>query len=124
VIGDSKWSDYSLSADMRIVGGSAELGGRFACQDSPDKLAYRWIMAKNGAWKLNYHQRTLAFGAIKDFDAAQWHAMKIEFHGDSIRGYVDGKLLADVKDATRSSGMAFLGSSYDGNLFDNVRISD
>ena len=50
--------------------------------------------------------------------------MKIVFHGHSIRGYIDGQLLADVTDATRSNGMAYLASTYHGNLFDNVRISD
>ena len=29
VIGDQKWSDYALSADVRIDGGDVELGGRF-----------------------------------------------------------------------------------------------
>ena len=61
VIGDQKWSDYSLSADVRIVGGDVELGGRFGDQN---KLSYRWILAKDGAWKLNYQEKTLASGAI------------------------------------------------------------
>ncbi|MCX6872976.1 MAG: hypothetical protein NTW21_04095 [Verrucomicrobia bacterium] len=33
-----------------------------------------------------------------------------------------GKKLAAVTDASRAKGMAFLASTYDHNLFDNVRV--
>jgi galactosylceramidase len=120
VIGDQKWSDYTLAADVRVVDGDVEVGGRFGDQN---KLSYRWILAKDGSWKLNYQDKPLASGAIKDFNAGAWHAMKIEFHGAVIRGYIDGQLLARVQEATRSNGMAYLASTYHGNLFDNVSIS-
>ena len=42
--------------------------------------------------------------------------------GDRISGTVDGKNLAAVTDASRAKGMAFLASTYDRNLFDNVRV--
>ena len=42
--------------------------------------------------------------------------------GDRISGSVDGKPLAAVTDASRAKGMAFLASTYDRNLFDNVRV--
>ena len=120
VLGDQRWSNYALSADVRIAGGDVELGGRFGDQNL---LSYRWILAKDGTWKLNYQKKVLACGAIKNFDAAAWHAMKIVFRGASIRGSIDGQWLADVADTTRSNGMALLASTYDGNLFDNVNIS-
>jgi galactosylceramidase len=121
VVGDQQWSDYALAADVRIVGGDVELGGRFADQR---KLSYRWILAQDGTWKLNCQQQVLASGAIQDFNAAGWHAMKLVLRGATIRGYVDGRLLADVTDSTRSHGMASLGSTYHGNLFDNVTVSE
>ena len=33
VIGDPKWADYALSADVRVAGGDVELGGRFGSED-------------------------------------------------------------------------------------------
>ena len=120
VIGDQTWSDYSLSADVHLDGGDVELGGRYGDQN---KLSYRWILAKDGTWKLNYQEKTLASGAITAFDAARWHGMKIVFRGDMIQGYLDGQPLANVKDASRSSGMAYLASTYHGNLFDNLSIA-
>ena len=35
---------------------------------------------------------------------------------------IDGRLLAEVKDLSRSNGMPFLASTYDANLFDNLAI--
>jgi hypothetical protein len=58
------------------------------------------------------------------FDASAWHSMKLVLRGATIRGYIDGQRLADVKDSSRSHGMPYLASTYDGNLFDNVTISD
>ncbi len=121
VIGDQKWSDYALAADVRLEGGDVELGGRFGDQK---RLSYRWILTQNGDWKLNYQEKNLAAGGSKNFHRAAWHVMKVVFHGTSIRGYIDGQLLADVKDSTRSNGMAYLASTYNGNLFDNVNITD
>ena len=42
--------------------------------------------------------------------------------GDQIIGFVDSKMLASVTDKSRAQGMAFLASTYDRNLFDNVRV--
>jgi len=120
VIGDQHWLDYSLSAEVRLAGGSVELGGRYGDQN---KLSYRWVLAQDGAWKLNCQEKVLASGAAKDFHAAKWHVMKLVLHGDTVQGSIDGQLLAAVKDASRSNGMAYLASTYDGNLFDDVNLS-
>ena len=119
VIGDQRWSDYALAADVCVVGGDVELGGRFGDQN---RLSYRWILGQDGGWKLNYQEKVLASGMIDKFNASQWHAMKIVFQADRICGYLDGRLLADVRDASRAAGMAYLASTYHGNLFGNVEI--
>ena len=121
VIGDQKWADYCLSADVRIVGGDVELGGRFGDQN---RLSYRWVLSKDGSWKLKYQERTLATGVVEKFDASAWHSMKLVLRGTTICGYIDGQRLADVKDSSRSYGMPYLASTYHGNLFDNVTISN
>ena len=119
VLGNQKWKDYSLSADVRIAGGDVELGGRFGDQS---RLSYRWILAKDGSWKLNYQDRILAAGAIQGFEASAWHSMKLVLRGSTIRGMIDSRPLAEVKDLSRSNGMPYLASSYDPNLFDNLAI--
>jgi galactosylceramidase len=120
VIGDQAWTDYALATDVRIVGGDVELGGRYGDQN---KLSYRWVLAKDGSWRLQYQEKVLAAGSIHGFDAAVWHAMRIEFRGDTILGFIDGKSLARVRHTSRSAGMAYLASTYDGNMFDNVSLT-
>ncbi len=121
VFGDPEWSDYALSCDVRLVGGHVEIGGRFGDQN---KLDYRLILSSEGAWKLNYQEKTLAQGELQGFDSTRWHAVKIAFQGSVVRGYVDGRLLAEARDDSRSKGMAYLVSTYDGNLFDNVTVTE
>lgn len=48
--------------------------------------------------------------------------MKFVLRGTKMKGFIDGKLLAEVTDSSAESGMAILASSYDGNLFDNLAI--
>jgi hypothetical protein len=42
--------------------------------------------------------------------------------GPKIRGLVDGQSLAEVEDRSHDRGLASLASTYDRNLFDNVRV--
>jgi galactosylceramidase len=119
VLGDQRWKDYTLSADVRIAGGDVELGGRFGDQN---RLSYRWILAKQGDWKLNYQNRTLASGTLPGFDGSAWHSLKLVLRGTTIRGTIDGHLLAEVRDSSRANGMPYLASTYDANLFDNLAI--
>lgn len=119
VLGDQRWKDYTLSADVRIAGGDVELGGRFGDQK---QLSYRWILAKDGSWKLNYQKKTLASGTIQGFDASAWHSIKLVLRGTTVRGMIDGRSIAEVKDSSRASGMPYLVSTYDANLFDNLTI--
>ena len=108
-----------LSADVRIAGGDVQVGGRFNDQN---KLSYRLSLAKDGGWRLNYQDRALASGRITGFDGSSWHNLKIAMDGKVIRGAIDGKQVAEVTDDAASAGMAYLASTYDPNLFDNVRI--
>ena len=119
LFGDPDWQDYRLEADVLLAGGDVELGGRYADRD---KLGYRWLLTRDGRWQLNWQYVTLASGQWVKFDASAWHHLRLELNGGQIAGFVDGKKLADVTDKSRAKGMAFLASTYDHNLFDNVRV--
>ena len=120
LLGDDAWRDYAVQADVLIVGGDVEVGGRFG---SGDRLDYRWILAHDGAWKLNYQDRVLAHGTLARFDASRWHTLKLELAGPRIRGFIDGRPLADAPETTRTHGMACLATTHDLNCFDNVRVA-
>jgi galactosylceramidase len=119
LFGDPEWHDCAIEADVFLEGGDVEIGGRYADRD---KLGYRWILTRDGRWQLNWQYTALAAGQVVNFNPAVWHHLRLEMKGDQIVGLVDGKKLAAVTDASRAKGMAFLASTYDRNLFDNVRV--
>ena len=120
LFGDTNWQNCVIEADVCLAGGDVEIGGRYA---NRDKLGYRWILTRDGRWQLNWQYTTLAAGQVVKFDPAVWHHLRLECDGDQISGHVDGKRLAAVTDASRAKGMASLASTYDRNLFDNVRVA-
>ena len=76
----------------------------------------------DGRWQLNWQQKTLASGQLVKFDPTQWHQLRLELNGTRITGFVDHEKLAEVTDETCDRGMAFLASTYDRNLFDNITV--
>ena len=119
LFGDPNWQDTVIEADVLLAGGDVEIGGRYADRD---KLGYRWILTRDGRWQLNWQYTTLAAGQVSKFKPAVWHHLRLELQGDQITGSLDGKKLATVTDKSRAKGMAFLASTYDRNLFDNIRV--
>jgi galactosylceramidase len=127
VIGDPDWTDYAVTADVFIEAGDVEIGGRYDAakpDETVDKnmLSYRLILDKAGAWKLMHRNAVLASGSLASFDSARWHNLKLAFSGDRISATIDGKSLASVSDATARRGLAFIASTYNQNLFDNLKI--
>jgi len=119
LFGDPEWRDCTIEADVLLAGGDVEIGGRYADRN---KLGYRWILTRDGRWQLNWQYTVLAGGQIADFNPGAWHHLRLEMKGDRISGFTDGKKLATVTDKSRAKGMAFLASTYDRNLFDDVRV--
>lgn len=119
LIGDMNWKDYAIESDVFLTGGDVEIGGRYADRD---KLGFRWILTRDGRWQLNWQYTTLASGQIAHFVPSNWHHLRLEMNGKEITGLVDGKRLATVNAGSESKGMAFIASTYDHNLFDNIHI--
>jgi len=120
VFGDGNWRDSVVEADVLIAGGDVEIGGRFGHRDY---LGYRLILASDGQWQLNWQLKTLESGRIVSFDNSMWHRLRLSMKGSNIDAVIDGVSVASLTDASGTQGMAFLGSSYHFNLFDNVRVS-
>jgi galactosylceramidase len=120
LFGDADWSDCVIEADVLLAGGDVEIGGRYADRN---KLGYRWVLARDGHWQLNWQTTSLASGQIPGFKPEDWHHLRLELNGTKITGSVDGVDLASVNDASKAKGMAFLASTYDRNLFDQVRVT-
>ena len=119
LFGDENWQDYTIEADVLIAGGDVEIGGRYT---ERNKLGFRWILTSDGRWQLNWQYSTLASGQIVNFKPADWHHLRLEMNGDQITGFVDDKKLATVSNKSGSKGMAFIASTYDRNMFDNIHV--
>ncbi len=119
LFGDISWQDYAIDADVLLQGGDVEVGGRYADRN---KLGFRWILTRDGRWQLNWQYNTLASGQIEEFSPKGWHHLRLEMSGTQITGLIDDKELARVSNESGSKGMAFIASTYDRNLFDNIRV--
>lgn len=119
LFGDLNWQDYAVDADVLLDGGEVEIGGRYADRD---KLGFRWLLTADGRWQLNWQYTTLASGQIEHFRPANWHHLRLEMGKNEVIGIVDGKKLTTVSNKTSSKGMAFIASSYNHNLFDNIEV--
>jgi galactosylceramidase len=120
LFGDANWQDYTIDADVLIDGGDVEIGGRHL---AGDKLGFRWILTSDGRWQLNWQYTTLASGQIERFNPEGWHHLRLEMNGDQITGLIDDKKLATVSEKSGLKGMAFIASTYNRNLFDNIIVA-
>jgi galactosylceramidase len=119
LFGDGNWQDYAIEGDVLLTGGDIEIGGRYADRS---KLGFRLILTSDGRWQINWQYSVLASGQIEKFKPSDWHNLRLEMKGDQITGFIDGEKLASVSDKSGSKGMAFIASTYDRNLFDNIRV--
>jgi galactosylceramidase len=133
IAGDDQWTDYTFSADIRLLSGSAAtLIGRIDSADVfKDEKAlwpagYVLRLKPDGSWNLFSTEFkkppvTLASGNIR-LDASAWHTLTMRFHGNSIEARLDGKSLATVLDSTHTHGMIALGSEWKRVQFDNLSV--
>jgi galactosylceramidase len=72
-------------------------------------------------------EKQMVASAAKNFDAKQWHNLKLQFAGDVITGFVDGAPVLCATNSLFSHGMAGLvtGDTKDRNTacFDNLLIN-
>jgi len=140
ILGDEKWKDYEVSADIYLDnGGWAGVMGRvnntgsgYGCTPK----AYYMRLGADGACSLYAATQArnavdgnqLATGTAKNVAGKQWHNVKLQFQGSTITGFVDGVEVVKATDTLYGSGMAGLitgGSATVRNtaLFDNLIIN-
>ncbi len=119
LFGDLNWQDYAIEGDVLLAGGDVEVGGRYADRN---KLGFRLILTRDGLWQINWQYTTLASGQVEEFKPSDWHHLRLEMKGEQITGFVDNNKLATISDKSGLKGMAFIASTYDRNLFDNIRV--
>jgi hypothetical protein len=150
-IGDHHWTDYEVSAYVKIDEESVEgawagiIGRAFSdgskCT-SPDcymlylyrpaawnntAASWRFVKEKSGRRGDEFHQIIFA-EYFKEMDWEKWHKLKLRFEGNSISAWIDDDLTVDNYKCGRdifepyTFGMAGLASGYNEAYFDNFRI--
>jgi galactosylceramidase len=140
IIGDQKWTDYEVSADVCLdQGGWAGVMGRvnntgsgYGCNpkgyylrvdaDGNCSLSAS-TQTKNGA-----PGRQLVTGHVAEIGTNQWHNLKLQFSGTNITAFIDRKQVLAASDGAYARGMAGLVTGGEGNLrnsalFDNLIIN-
>ncbi|MGN7456383.1 family 43 glycosylhydrolase [Paenibacillus pasadenensis] len=139
VVGSSLWSDYSVEADIKLVGTTGDAGiltrvnnpsNGTVLANNPDYVqGYYAFLKPDGVYlgKMNYGWQQLAYAPLPIASGA-WQKMKVSVSGPVIRVYVGDmnapKLTyADNSPSPFLHGKAGLRSMYNETRFDNVKVT-
>ena len=132
LIGDTAWSNYTVSSDVLLrSAGTTELLGRANTQLRPQSHmnAYYFRIRDTGQWWIEKmytdgSNHTLATGTTTALGTGTWHNLAFTFQGSTISAKVDGKQVGSVTDTSFQSGQAGLGiQGYRTDQFDNLSIT-
>jgi hypothetical protein len=132
LIGDTRWSNYTVSSDVLLrSAGTTELIGRANTQLRPQSHmnAYYLRIRDTGQWWIEKmstdgSNHTLATGTTTALGTGRWHNLAFTFQGATISAKVDGNQIGSVTDTSFQSGQAGLGiQGYRTDQFDNLAIT-
>jgi hypothetical protein len=132
LIGDTTWSNYTVSADAYLsAAGTTELLGRAGTQQRPQSHmnAYYLRIRDTGQWWIEKmytdgSNHTLATGTTTALGTGKWHNLSLQFQGSQITAKVDGNQIGSVADSSFQTGQAGLGiQGYRPDQFDNLTIT-
>ncbi|MGN6370270.1 MAG: alpha-L-arabinofuranosidase C-terminal domain-containing protein [Phycisphaerae bacterium] len=102
ITGDPKWTDYTVTLKARKTGGNE---GFIVLWHAIDGQNYHWWNI--GGWGNTKTQVEVAteggretLGRASKFtvEEGKWYDLKLEVKGPTMKGYIDGKLVTQVKD--------------------------
>uniref|UniRef100_A0AB33K7V8 galactosylceramidase n=1 Tax=Kitasatospora sp. CMC57 TaxID=3231513 RepID=A0AB33K7V8_9ACTN len=117
LMGDSGWSNYTVSAKVLLrQQGSVELLGRVGQQGRNNNglNAYHLRVSDTGAWSilrsdLNWNFTTLAQGTTSALGTGSWHSVALTMQDSRLTAVLDGTAVGSVSDTTFAGGQAGLG---------------
>ncbi|HSA01337.1 MAG TPA: galactosylceramidase, partial [Candidatus Paceibacterota bacterium] len=124
IMGDANWRDYEVSVDVFLeTEGFISLFGRIGkIVQKPVLPEGYWLkLSSTGYWELGTPAVALMSGKSA-FKTQEWHNLKLQFTGATLRVFLDGQLLGSIVDRTFAAGMIGLGSGWHAAEFDNLKI--
>lgn len=119
-VGDIEWKDYKFSFDFMLpASGEIIVAGR--ATGNPF-TGYRLHVQKDGRWTLKIGEgKTLASGEVRKLKE-RWHVVEMTVKGDVITVKLNGRKLAEVKDAAVEKGVAAIATGWNTAYFDNIEV--
>lgn len=128
VIGDTNWTDYTLSLKARKNGGEEGFLILFRVRD--DQNLYWWNL---GGWGNTRHAVERMVGGSKSIagqevqgriETGRWYDIRIEVRGPKVSCYLDGKLLTTFEEKGVTRFQAVGGKSKEGYTLKAVNGSE
>jgi alpha-L-arabinofuranosidase len=122
-IGDKSWTNYTLTLKARKLGGAEGFLISFGVQD--DNAKSWWNL---GGWG-NVRHALEVEGAHDSsvngkIETGKWYDIRVELHGNSIKCYLDGKLLHDVETAAQQALYASATSTLESVIVKVVNVTE
>ena len=114
VTGDREWRDYRVEVSVRPLSLQKEAGLAFRYRTS--RHYYRLALEDGKRLRLavrlpiDQEFRVSAWREVAvapfAYDTKTWYRLEASAEGDRLRGFIDGKLLIDIRDAELGAGLA------------------
>jgi alpha-L-arabinofuranosidase len=99
-IGDTTWTDYTVSLKARKIAGENGFQIYFHNRNSTERI--RWDIGGYGNSVYLMEMGVTSISMKGGIEPDKWYDVKIEIKGNSIKGYLDGKLVQEVTDERTS----------------------
>ncbi|WP_316752222.1 ricin-type beta-trefoil lectin domain protein [Streptomyces herbicida] len=132
VVGESTWSNYTVSADALFEqSGTVELLGRFNQQGRNNNgfNAYHLQVTDSGDWSIlksdtKQNWTTLTSGSTARLGTNSWHRIALTVQGSQLSAQIDGRSVGGVSDSYYTYGQPGLGvGGYQNAQFDNFSVT-
>jgi alpha-L-arabinofuranosidase len=99
-MGDTTWTDYTLSLKARMISG--ENGFQIYFHNRNNDERNRWEL---GGWSNTITHLEMGMATVemkREVKMGQWYDLKIEINGNIVKAYLDGKLVQEISEETVS----------------------
>jgi len=101
IIGDKSWTDYTYSLKARKLGGAEGFLVLFRVNNDDEKCW--WNLGGWGNTQHGVEMNEILTQAPGSIETGRWYDIRIEVKGPSIKCYLDGKLIHDIRRTSLAS---------------------
>jgi alpha-L-arabinofuranosidase len=117
-VGDTTWTDYTITLKARKLTG--ENGFQIYFRNSSIRERIRWDLGGygNSVNLLDIGMTSASMPA--DIEPDRWYDIRIAIRGNSVKGYLDGKLIQEAGDTRTSAKSLIASAARDGKSGDII----